>query len=193
MPPAKRPCETDWQRRFLGLDVTHPQVQAVATEVEAWCGRVIRNRTTNSLLVLAGVSGTGKSHAAKCACNFLQAANMWALDHEFYDHPLDVALYRWPEVADGFKNGDFSILEDLFSLDAIILDDVGAEHDPSSLATDKLCQVFTRRETKFTLLTTNILPEHWAQRFDARVADRLLRNSVIVDLKDVDSYALQAP
>lgn len=190
MPAVQRPCATDWQRRFVGLDVVCPQVQIMANNVQRWIRRALLNTKDDSLLVLAGKSGTGKSHAARAAARFCQAAAMWALDNQYYEHPMSTAFYKWPEVADGFKNGEFGILDDLFTIDVVILDDIGAEHDPSSMATEKLCQVLSRRERMHTLITTNIVPENWADKFDARVADRLIRNSVIVDLSGADSYAL---
>lgn len=192
LPIVKRPCENAWERRFLGLDVVHPVIQTMATEVRNWCHRVMHNKRRNTLLVLAGRSGTGKSHAARYAIRFCQAAAMWALDNRYYDHPLDAEFYSWPEIADGFKNGEFGVMADLFNRDAIAIDDIGAEHDPSSMATEKLCQVLSRRDLKHTIVTTNYLPESWGDKFDARIADRLLRNSVIVDLSAVDSYALTA-
>jgi len=101
-----------------------------------------------------------------------------------------IAFYRWPEVTDGFKEGDYSPMTDLLDSDLVIIDDIGAEYDPSKNAANRLCQTLSRREQKFTMVTTNIHPEHWAHLFDVRIADRLLRNSQIVDLFGVPSYAV---
>jgi hypothetical protein len=43
----------------------------------------------------------------------------------------------------------------------LIIDDLGAGHDPSGVGTDKLCQVLSRREEMWTLITTNIMPVAW--------------------------------
>ena len=101
-----------------------------------------------------------------------------------------VTLLRWPEATDGFKAGEYGCIEEAINAGLLIIDDVGAEHDPSRNGTDKLCQVLSRREKRFTLLTTNIKPEAWAERFDVRIADRLLRNSVVLNLA-CESYALR--
>jgi hypothetical protein len=172
--PVANPCRTEWQQRWLALDVTCPQVQAMADAVERWCARMIRNNRNESLLVLAGRSGIGKTHAARNAVKYCNAADMWSLDNRHYPHPPATGFYHWPAISDGFKRGEFAIMEDL-----------------SALATDKLCQVLSRRERRHTIVTTNIEPEHWAAKFDARVADRFLRNSVILDLSKIDSYALR--
>jgi DNA replication protein DnaC len=55
---------------------------------------------------------------------------------------------------------------------------------------DKLCQVMERRRHEFTVITTNISPAQWNQRFDIRIADRLMRSSTIIDLTGVPSYAV---
>jgi len=97
--------------------------------------------------------------------------------------------WHWPELLDNFKNGGWDVVEDLFSAPVLILDELGGGHDPSEVGVDKLCQVLTRREFKWTLITTNISPENWEQQFDKRVASRLLRNSTIIDLSDVPDYS----
>lgn len=81
-------------------------------------------------------------------------------------------------------------MEDLYGYDFLALDDIGAENDDFKVATDKLCMVLTRREKKHTLITTNISMDAWAQRFDARVEDRLLRNAEVVDMNEVPSFSV---
>ena len=186
------PCRTPWQRKWLGLDVTSKAVQRMADEAEKFTARWFRNHPHSSLLVLAGEYGTGKSHVARAIHRFATTA-AWSAFHEnkAWGARIPGSLYlRWPEVADAFKEGQYGVLEDCFTESLVILDDVGAEHDPSKNAADKFCQVLTRRERLFTLVTTNISPALWPERFDGRIADRLLRNSVVVELSDTRSYSL---
>jgi hypothetical protein len=42
MPPPKKPLKTEWQRKWLGLDVTRPEIQQAADAVEKWAGRFAR-------------------------------------------------------------------------------------------------------------------------------------------------------
>jgi len=102
-----------------------------------------------------------------------------------------VGFYRWPEIVDAFKENCYDVVEDLIAADLLILDDIGAEHDPSRNGASKLCQVLSRREYRFTLVTTNIRPDAWGSVFDARVADRLLRNSEVLTLFGLPSYAVK--
>ncbi len=101
---------------------------------------------------------------------------------------------RWAETVDDFKKdeklGRAGILPELMDADLLLLDDVGADDDPWKVGVNKLCQILNRRETKFTVITTNFPPDQWPQRFDTRIADRLLRNSEVVDLFGVPSYAM---
>jgi DNA replication protein DnaC len=187
------PCRTAWQRKWLALDVTSLAVQTMADEAEKFCGRWFRNKPTPAVLVLAGEYGVGKSHVARSIYHFARQA-AWSSFHETkaWGASLPGALLlRWPEVTDAFKEGNYGILADCFDESLLILDDIGAEHDPSKNAADKLCQILTRREKLFTVVTTNILPALWPKHFDGRTADRLLRNSVVVELSATISYALQ--
>lgn len=192
LPKVAHPCRTQWQRKWMGLDVVTPMIQALADEAEAFAGRWYRNNPTRALLVLAGEPGVGKSHVAKKLNQFARAAahssfetGAWGLDAV----PGSLEL-NWPEVVDGFKEGHYWIVDDCLTVELLTIDDLGAENDPSKNAADKLCQILSRREQLFTIITTNIAPVNWEERFDARIADRLLRNSALVDLFNVPSYSL---
>jgi DNA replication protein DnaC len=171
--------------------VAVPLIQTMADETERFCGRWFTNRPRPAVLVITGNSGVGKTHVAQAVFAFSQRVAFAAWERGGWSKQVPASLLLpWPEVCDGFKAGNYGVLEDAFTVSLLILDDIGAEHDPSKNAVDKLCQILSRRERMFTLVTTNIEPAAWPSRFDVRIADRLLRNSVIVDLPQVDSYAL---
>lgn len=98
---------------------------------------------------------------------------------------------RWPEAADSLRAGKTGFVEDCMNSDFLYLDDVGAEKDRFKEAADKLCQVLSRREARFNVISTNIHPEKWSEQFDFRISDRFFRNSVIIDFTGVDSFALR--
>jgi DNA replication protein DnaC len=79
-------------------------------------------------------------------------------------------------------------MQDCIDASLLALDDVGAETDRHHVGTGKLCQILSRRERRFTIVTTNIQPDFWEVKFDRRVSDRFLRNSIVVDLSAVPSY-----
>jgi DNA replication protein DnaC len=200
MPPSlqsktqlSNPCRTPWQQKWIGLDVTSPAVQLMADEAEKFAGRFFRNDSDLTVLVLYGVSGTGKSHTAACITRYARQAafSAWEQGHWKGKVP-SVGFYRWPELCKGFEERNYAVVDDTHGMSLVVLDDVGAEKSTSPWhkddASDKLCQILSRRERKFTLITTNIPPGHWADRFDFRVADRFMRNSKVVDLSNVPSY-----
>lgn len=81
-------------------------------------------------------------------------------------------------------------MEDAFNSELVIIDDVGSENDPWKVCADKFCQILSRREKKFTVVTTNVKPEEWTERFDGRINDRLMRFSVVCQI-GAGSYSLR--
>lgn len=185
-------CRTKWQQKWLCLDPVKPSIQTLADAAEKFCGRWMVNDTRQSLLVIVGKFGSGKTHTAKAIFKFCLAASMKAFETEKWGkHKLPNAIFiSWPEAASAFAEKQYGIIEDAFEHDLVIIDDIGAENDPWQICADKLCQILSRREIKFTVITTNIDPEKWIDRFDGRINDRLLRNSVVVNIGDVESYAM---
>lgn len=102
---------------------------------------------------------------------------------------VSVERVLWSRMADEIKAQGLNMFEALMSADIAFIDDIGAEHDPWGEVTAKLCQILSRREDKFTMITTNYGPLDWGKKFDARIEDRLLRGSDVVDLSGVESWS----
>jgi len=185
------PCRNKWQQKWLALDITQPALQRLADEAENFCSRWYRNHPTNSLLVIVGDYGSGKTHVANKIHNFaVKAAFNAYSDGKWGSVSVPSAMkFSWPEECVRFNEKNFSTLEDMTKAELVVLDDIGAENDPWKICADKLCQVLSRREFMFTVVTTNIQPQHWAEKFDGRINDRLLRNSKVVDITGVGSFA----
>ena len=175
------------------MDVVAPELQELADEAEKFCGRWFRNIPNPSLLVIVGGFGSGKTHTAKGIFRFCCAAAFSALETTKWgdNHIPSGAYISWPEAAGNFAEKQFGQFQDALESDLIVLDDIGAENDPWKICSDKLCQILSRREKKFTVITTNVSPVQWTERFDGRINDRLLRNSVLVDISGVPSYAMK--
>ena len=191
----KHPCKTEWGRKWLALDVTHPDLNTAASTAESYCGRWFRNYAKDSLLVLVGGFGCGKTHIAKRIEWFCAQAAFKALasGHWGSESVPSVFYISWPEEVSAFNEKKYGIMEDAFGADLLVLDDVGAESDPfkTRVGIDRLCQILSRREKRFTVLTTNVAVSNWVERFDGRINDRLFRNSIIMDLSRVPSYAIR--
>ena len=187
------PCRTKWQQKWVKLDIVHPKLQKLADEAESFCSRWFKNDTSKTLLVLVGSYGSGKTHVAKAIYKFCVAAAVSAFETKRWgEHSFPSSIFiSWPEAADAFAEKQFGIMDDAVSNDLVIVDDIGAENDPWKICSDKLCQILSRREKKFTVVTTNVLAEKWEERFDGRINDRLLRNSIVIDISEVPSFAMK--
>jgi DNA replication protein DnaC len=183
---------TEWQRKHLGLYVTHPTVQEAASACSNLARMIAKLDTFKPLVVLAGNPGCGKTALLKRMATWARSQSFSIMEEiwKYRRGPLTSLRVSWPEVCDDFKAGEYGVIRDLMETDFALIDDIGAEHDPSRNGVDKLCQIFSRRENKWTLVTTNIEPSAWGTRFDARIEDRLLRRSTVVDMFQVPSFAV---
>ena len=186
---------TKWQTKWLAMDVEKsPQLKSVGNTVESFCSRWFNNNPVNSLLILCGEVRTGKTHIAKKIHRFGMASAFTSFDKGYWgEHKMPSVDYiAWPELAVELSEKNRSYMTDAFESSLLILDDVGAENDPWKICADALCQILSRRERMFTVITTNIMPAAWSEKFDVRISDRFLRNSIVVDLSAVKPYDHQA-
>ncbi len=189
------PLKTKWQAKFLGLEVHHPDLQAAGDEIEFFCNRWVRGDTQQSCLTIVGQPGCGKTHLLRRIERFARGAQVLA--HQKRSETVGYVVTKippilywfWPVLADEFKRDQDWPKAEGMDADLLLWDDLGAENDPWKKCIDAACQIMSRREKKFTVITTNVVPDQWAERFDQRMADRFLRNSIIVDLLAVPSWA----
>lgn len=185
---------TNWQNKWLAIDVSQsPALQSAADDVEAFCARWFGNKPGKSLLMLCGEVRTGKTHLAKRIHRFGLASARLAFDRRCWGATAvpSVDFISFPELACQLGEKNRSYMDDAFASSLLILDDVGAENDPWKVCADALCQILSRREQAFTVITTNVMPVAWGEKFDVRICDRFLRNSVVLDLSEVKPYVAE--
>lgn len=152
-----------------------------------------RTPEAGRLLLILGENGTGKTHCAKAVRDWIRQVGHHKQFVRRTNHisHLDCVYWHWPNLLDTLKSGGWDVVEDMFDTCVLIIDELGGGHDPSGVGVDKLCQVLSRRESMWTIVTTNILPAAWEQSFDRRIASRFFRNSVTVDLTEVPDFNLR--
>lgn len=100
----------------------------------------------------------------------------------------------WSQISGADEEAKGGIWIDAASADLVVLDDVGSEVDQfkSGRPTENLRLMLEERATRrrgFTLITTNVLRKSWPERWDARIADRLIRNAHAVECVTERSYS----
>jgi len=167
--------------------MTHPELEQAALDVKEWCLDLFHNRNEDgTLLVLAGPSGCGKTRLAKGAWKFVRENGSKAWDRGHWRRSISDFWVDWSDLID--REG---LLEDVYTSTFVVLDDIGSEADKfnSGVGIERLRKVLGHRDHKWTIVTTNFTPDKWLNRWDARVADRLLRHSRIVEFNQTPSYA----
>lgn len=193
---ASEQFKRTWLRR-LNLDHHHPDLIKLEDGVWEFCRGIAMTPRKGKRYVCYGNNGTGKSKSAKAVSRWVgeRATDLPLVDADEGVRTADCVFVNWAERVDWIYSGKFDI-DDMLGATVLILDDIGAEHDPKKIGQEKLYLILEKREFKWTWINTNLPPGSWwdgrrpeLSRFDRRIADRLMRNSVLIDLSNVPSYS----
>lgn len=175
------------------MQTNHKQLKELETAVFNLCAEYARSPKRGYRMVIYGNNGTGKSHAAKAIFGWASrmAINLPLVSGDTGMRLATVGLYNWPSVVKSLKGGNWEILEELIPHEMLIIDDLGAENDPSKIGIEHLYLLMERREHKWTIITTNVAPDAWESKFEKRIASRFLRNCKHVALDEVPDFNAQ--
>ena len=171
----------DWAK-WLDLDADTADAMSDAIKAAARWAYAVKDGKHPRWLTLTGSSGTGKTHIATRLFR-------WAKDKidtsrtEFHVTPI-----YWPRMVSDLKSGLFERSRDAARWPILMLDDVGAERDPSGFAMEQLNTILGQREGKWTLITSNLTLRQIAEN-EPRIADRIIRPPNIRDELTGPSYA----
>ena len=109
------------------------------------CGKIAKNPSRGQTIVIYGENGCGKSHLARAVYRWAKAVKMLlplVIDTSANGSvsTVDCQYVNWAAIVDGFKppRNDYQIIEDLQFCTLLVVDDIGAEHDPSKIGVEKL-------------------------------------------------------
>ena len=105
-----------------------------------------------------------------------------------------MAYADWPKLVEITDDAEYEdAARDLREADVVLLDDVGAETDrfKSGAPTSRLRRILSDLENRWVLITTNLMPDQFLGRWDARVASRLSAARVFNAPNTPDYRAIQ--
>jgi len=158
-------------------------------QAEQWSNAETKGR--GLWLSLVGKSGVGKTMLATDVYNtidkhFRQYAKLTGQKCFF-----DFGFWSIADVANAMREGAGDVHAGLSALDLLLIDDIGAEKDTTGFVKGKLCELLSARVGKWTILTSNLSLKAISENYDARIADRLIRDeNILVDVQ-TQSYAIR--
>lgn len=187
--------QRNWLNKWLPMVETHPQVKAAREALFNFCHEYSKSPDRGRTIVIYGENGSGKSRMVRSVIRWAQLCS--GMMPEVYERLTQqqnrakpsAMLVSWAEIVDGFKRDEWMILEDLQAANLLAIDDLGAEHDPSRIGVEKLYVLLSRRENSWNLITTNLSPSAWEQKFERRIASRLYRNALHLDMIQVPDFS----
>ncbi len=187
---------SEWLETRLEMRMHHPQLRNAVAILADFVFDFMNPKLTGRVLILHGPNGCGKTMISKKINRIFRNNRMkigpYHCEGDSENEPstkiVESRFIHWPTAIDGIKQEQWMIFEQAITEYLVILDDIGAEHDPSGIGLEKLYLILNRRERMHTILTTNFPPEMWEAKFERRIASRLFRNTTHIDLSDVPDF-----
>ena len=129
-------------------------------------------------LALSGESGAGKTYLAKQIHRYWQDCAGWISIHGkagLVRSLRDSKFLSWRRFMERQRAGGFEELQDVRALPFLVIDDIGAEHDPNGFAKARLDELIDGRLGKWTVITTNLSLAEIHEKLDGRIASRMKR------------------
>lgn len=188
MAPKPIQLSAEWRAKWLKLNERDGATKELAAAAETFAKRFYLNQRGDRLMVICGLNGNGKTHTARAMYLYARAVSVTAWAAGKWATPPSCRFLEWPLLAETEVEKESPLTwEDHTTANFLVLDDVGAETDKfkSGVPTRNLAIMLNARAmaNRWTVITTNIPPGNWIEKWDKRVDDRLHRNAVHVEIK----------
>ena len=166
-------------RLSSGLELYNTELMEVIELCWEWEKGIVDHPKFHSMLIISGPVGCGKTTICRRLFRGLQrellCENEWTTG---------------PDLCTAAGACDERLLEDCQNTRLLGIDDLGAEVDQFGRFAGRLGTLLSTRERRPTIITTNVPSSKWGSRWDERVQDRMLRNSLIFEFKATRSYTM---
>lgn len=156
--------------------------------------RAVKEQRPPFWLSFLGTSGAGKTYLARRIWKWFKRSPLFTatVDPETREIQYPGEWCDWPELAgELLGNQGYAQLNDLKSEKFVVLDEIGADRDPSGHVRDCLARVLSARVGMWTIMTSNKSLGEIQRDIDTRISSRMLRDgSLVVDV-DVTDFALR--
>ena len=141
--------------------------------------------TTKNMLNIFGKVGVGKTYLSECFVNFAIKNNLYTVYTTSYNLNQDMLNYHLAPI-----NQKSDILDKYINSDILCIDDLGTENILKNVTVEYLYLILNERQQKgkFTLITTNLMPNQIIEIYDERIFSRLINKekNIIINLEGDD-------
>lgn len=174
---------------YRPADPSQHEAKRIAMEYAKNFNDVISKKTDFNSLLFRGDYGLGKSHLAQ------------SIARELLKKRYDVIFIDVPQLLQSFRNSITShelneqkIMKAITDTQLLIMDDLGAEYikkdnGKESWAVDKLFQIFSLRNNKPKIITTNYDPEGLEEKYGThggRIISRMMMGTKPIKIEGKD-------
>lgn len=169
----------------------HPKARKLALWTESWMKAAARNKRPVGAppwVILAGRTGSGKTHALKAAYRFMRACSgdLWP---KYYRGPIAMKWVIWSKAVQLERYAWEDFEEEIRGNHIVFVDDLGSEVDRFKTGEpgERLRLFLDLCKQKWMLISTNIAREDFPKAFDVRVCSRL-EAAKTLDLSDAPDF-----
>lgn len=143
-------------------------------------------------LTFLGTSGAGKTYLARKIWNWYRGSALFRASIKDKEICYPGSWIAWPKLAgELLGNSGYWQIEELQRDKLVVLDEIGADRDPSGHVRDCLTRVLSSRVGMWTVITSNKTLGDIQRDIDTRISSRIIRDdNVVVDVELID-YAIR--
>ena len=140
---------------------------------------------SKNMLNIFGKVGVGKTYLTECFVDYSIKNNLYTVYTTAYNLNQDMLNYHLAPI-----NQKSDILDKYINCDILCIDDLGTENILKNVTVEYLYVILNERSQKgkFTLITTNLMPQQIMDTYDERIFSRLINKekNIIINLEGDD-------